>query len=86
MKFLQTILIILLLYFAFRIIFRLAAPYVMRYVARKAGERFQQMGRDFANSGKSPKEPGKTTVESASQKKRQSNKTVGEYIDYEEIE
>ena len=49
MKLIQTILIILLIFFGLRILFRLAAPYLMRYIAKKAGERFQNMAGGFNN-------------------------------------
>ncbi|HCQ77257.1 MAG TPA: DUF4834 domain-containing protein, partial [Leeuwenhoekiella sp.] len=43
MKFIQTLLIILLIFFGLRILFRFLSPYIMRYLAKKVGERFQNM-------------------------------------------
>ena len=86
MKFLQTILIILLVFFALRILFRLAAPYIMRYIAKKAGERFQNMAAGFQERQNAPQREGETVIDKKPRQQTQSNKNVGEYIDYEEID
>ncbi|MDP5045143.1 MAG: DUF4834 family protein [Leeuwenhoekiella sp.] len=86
MKLLQTILIILLIFFGLRILFRLAAPYLMRYIAKKAGERFQNMAGGFKNQNTQTKPEGEIVIEKMPNHDRTSNKKVGEYIDYEEIE
>ncbi|MEH6408719.1 MAG: DUF4834 family protein [Leeuwenhoekiella sp.] len=86
MEFLKTILIILLVIFGVRIIFRFAAPYVMRYVARKAGERFANMAHDFKNTNTQRPAEGQTTIIKGPANEHTSNKKVGEYIDYEEID
>ncbi len=86
MKLIQTILIILLIFFGLRILFRLAAPYLMRYIAKKAGERFQNMAGGFKNQNAQKKPDGEVVIENVPHKERSSNKKVGEYIDYEEIE
>ncbi|WP_416442686.1 DUF4834 family protein [Leeuwenhoekiella sp. A16] len=87
MEFLRTILIILLVIFGIRIIFRFAAPYVMRFLAKKAGERFQKMAQDFSTNTRTQTEPeGQTTIHKVPNRHEQSNKKVGEYIDYEEID
>ena len=86
MEFLKTILIILLVFFGLRILIRFAKPYILRYVAKKAGARFEQMTQEFKNRNQ-PREPeGKTTIHRAPNSHKTSNKKVGEYIDYEEID
>ncbi len=86
MKFLQTILIILLIFFALRIIFRLAAPYLMKYVAKKAGERFEHMARGYQTRQNPQQREGETVIDKVPQREQNANKKVGEYIDYEEID
>ncbi|WP_442845792.1 DUF4834 family protein [Leeuwenhoekiella sp. H156] len=86
MKFLQTILIILLIFFALRIIMRLAAPYIMRYIAKKAGERFQNMAGGFQGRQNPPQREGETVIDKVPRQDTHTNKNVGEYIDYEEID
>ncbi|RXG32465.1 protein of unknown function [Leeuwenhoekiella marinoflava DSM 3653] len=86
MKFIQTLLIILLIFFGLRILFRLLAPYIMRYIAKKAGERFQNMAQGYSSRNQSPKQEGETVIEDVPRREQTSNKNVGEYIDYEEID
>lgn len=77
-SFLKTLAIILLVYFALRFLLKLATPYLMRFVAKKAEEKMGQVFKGFSaetqNSTKEPEVPQK------------SSKVVGEYIDFEEIE
>ncbi len=51
-SFLQTIVIILLAYYGLKIIFKFSKPYLIKYIAKKANERFgQAFGSDpFNNS------------------------------------
>lgn len=86
MEFLQTILIILLIFFALRIIIRFSAPYIMNYLAKKAGERFENMARGFQNNQNAPQREGETVIDKVPNRDSNSNKKVGEYIDYEEID
>lgn len=83
--FIRTILIILLVYYGLKILTRLFAPYAMRYMSRKMQERFgghfeQQQPR--ANQAKE----GETLIDKMPERRPSSNKKVGEYIDYEEID
>jgi len=86
MKFIQTLLIILLIFFGLRILFRLLAPYLMRYIAKKAGERFQNMAQGYSTQNQTPKREGETVIDEVPRREQTSNKNVGEYIDYEEID
>lgn len=86
MAFIKTVLIILLVFFGLRVILRLAMPYVMRYIAKKAGQRFEDMARDFKNQRSQPQSEGETSIHRAPRHEKTTNKKVGEYIDYEEID
>ena len=46
-SFLQTILIILLVYYGLKIIFKFLKPYLIKYIAKKASDRF---GQSFGNN------------------------------------
>jgi len=85
-SFLETILTILLVYYALKIIFKFSKPYLMKYVAKKAKERFGQgFGNEpFSNSQK--EEEGKVTIDTSKANTKTSKPTVGEYVDFEEIE
>ena len=86
MAFLKTILIILLVYFALRFTWKLAKPYLMRYIAKKMGERFQQSFGGNPFEAASRKKEGEVTIENTLSNQKASSKKVGEYVDFEEVE
>lgn len=86
MALLRILLIFLLVFFGLRILFRFLKPYILRYVAKKANEKFGQMADRYKTRSASQEPEGKTTIVEEPQKHPQSKKTVGEYIDYEEID
>lgn len=85
--FLRTILIILLVYYGVKILMRLFAPYFVRYMSKKMQDRFggqSQQQRQEPDSNR-PKD-GETVIDKVPQQRQTSDKKVGEYIDYEEID
>ena len=86
MTFLKTILIVLLVYFGLKFLLKWAYPYMMRYVAKKAGKQFEKMFQQAANPNGPPSEAGKTTIDRNPVGQKKSKTTVGEYVDYEEVE
>jgi len=56
MQLLRTILIILLVWYGMKILSRLFAPLLMRFVAKKAEERFGQQFGGFQNQGQQRQE------------------------------
>ncbi len=83
--FLKTILIILLVYFGLKFLIRLATPYLMRYISKKAGQQFEKFFGDF-QPGEPRQKEGKITIDKMPSKESPSGKKVGEYIDYEEVD
>lgn len=83
----RTILIIALIYFGFKILARLLAPFLLKFVAKKAEERFgNQFGGSYQKKQQGPvKKEGEVTIDKIPNIKT-SNKDVGDYVDYEEIE
>jgi len=83
----RTILIIFLVYFGFKILARLFAPVLFKYVTKKAEKKFgQQFGNYQANQPKEkPVKEGETVIDKVPNTKT-SNKDVGEYVDFEEID
>ena len=82
--FLRIILIILLIYYGLKILSRIFAPYLVKYVAKKAEQRFGgQFGQQ--QSKQEQQKEGEVTIDKAP-KTETSNKKVGEYVDYEEID
>ncbi|SFF62647.1 hypothetical protein SAMN04488033_10281 [Salegentibacter agarivorans] len=82
---LQTILIILLVYFAFKMLIKWFGPLILKYFLRKMGKRFEEQFRQQQGPASQKKE-GKVSIDKKPKGKRNSNKNVGEYIDYEEID
>lgn len=85
--FLKTLLIILLVYFGLKIVFRFLAPFIMRYIAKKAGQKMEQAfksqyGFEHSNDRTSSNSNGHQKLK----KNPVSKKPVGEYVDYEEID
>ena len=90
MGLLRTVLIILLVYFGFKILARLFAPLLLRFVAKKAEQKFGQQFGGFQNQA-NPKQQqkqkeGETVIDKIPNQNKQSNTKVGEYVDYEEID
>lgn len=83
----RTILIIALIYFGFKILARLFAPFLIKFVAKKAEQRFgNQFGGQYRNQQKeSVKKEGEVTIDKMPNIKT-SNKDVGDYVDYEEVD
>ncbi|WP_242204617.1 DUF4834 family protein [Aestuariivivens insulae] len=83
----RMILIILLIYFGIKIISRLLSPFLIKYVSKKAEQRFgEQFGQFQRNAQQEkPKKEGEVTIDKMPNTKT-SNKDVGDYVDYEEID
>lgn len=82
---LRTILIILLVYYGVKILMRLFAPYFVRYMSKKMQERFGGQIQQPQPDKNRPRD-GETIIDIMPEQRRSSDKKVGEYIDYEEID
>jgi len=83
--FVRTILIILLIWYGVKILTRLFAPYLMRYVAKKAEQKFGQQFNTQQRPQPKQKE-GEISIDKMPKHNTSGNKNVGEYVDYEEID
>ena len=87
MGFLRTLLIILIVYHSFRFLARIFAPLLLKKVVgnmqAKAKKQNQQKNQQTENS--STKE-GETIIDKNPNSKTQGNNSVGEYVDFEEID
>ena len=84
MGLLKTIFFILIFYYAFKFLARLFAPFLMKKAAetiqKKAAEQFRNQ------QTKSGVKEGETVIDKKPNNNQQTSKTVGEYVDYEEID
>ncbi len=87
MGFLRTILILLLIYYGFKILARFFGPFIVKYMSNKMQERFGQQFQQQQqnNTANQPKE-GETVIDKMPHQQKTSDNKVGEYIDYEEID
>jgi hypothetical protein len=87
MAFLKTILIILLVYYLFKILARWFAPKILSFAAKKAEKYFQEKFGTYQGEGPGDEEIlGNRNAHSSSSNKKNTSEKVGEYIDFEEIE
>ncbi|MDR5590407.1 DUF4834 family protein [Christiangramia sediminicola] len=84
---LKTVLIVLLVYFGLKILFRYFGPLILKYFMRKMGRKFeQQFNQQFGGAQPNQQKKGKVSIDKKPKASKGSNKNVGEYIDYEEID
>ena len=83
----RTILIIMSIYFGIKILARLFTPFLMKFVAKKAEQRFGDQFGQFqkARPQEKRKKEGEIIIDKIPNTKT-SNKDVGDYVDYEEID
>jgi hypothetical protein len=78
--FVRTILIIIGIYYAFKILARFLMPILLRKMVQKAEQNFKQQT-NYQNQRNNQTQSNSTTFDKPKPKKQ-----VGEYIDYEEVE
>ena len=92
MGFIKTLLIILFFYYGFKVLVRLLAPFLMRYAAKKIQDKFKdQMGQhmrdsDFGQQDNLKKEGEVHVRAKKSPQDKINSDSVGDYVDFEEIE
>jgi len=84
---LKTVLIVLLVYFGLKILFKFFGPLILKYFMKKMGRKFEkQFNQQFGGAQPSQEKKGKVSIDKKPKGGKGSNKNVGEYIDYEEID
>jgi hypothetical protein len=83
---LKTILFLILVYYAAKLLLKWLAPRLFNYAMKKTQERFGQDFGQYQHYTNEPTEEGKTTVFKGTSKGSKPSKKVGEYIDFEEID
>ena len=83
---LKTLLIIMLVYLGFKTLARLFAPLLLKFVAKKAEERFGGNFQSAQQQQTKRSREGETVIDKVPQQPKSSNKDVGEYIDFEEVD
>ena len=90
MVFFKTILVILLIYYGLKILAKMFAPKIFGYAAKKTEEHFREKFGEFAQQRVDEERIGDVIIKKKSSKKNtsksDSSNTVGDYIDFEEID
>ena len=84
---LRTIGIIVVVWYALRIIFRYVGPWLMKKGVQKMQQKAEDKMRDqFGQRHRSSQEEGKVTVEKPRDSSSRSGADDGEYVEFEEVE
>lgn len=83
--FVRTILIILLVYYGLKILSRIFAPILVKYMSKKMQQKFEGQFGQQPRQEQRHKE-GETVIDKIPNSSKTSDKKVGEYIDYEELD
>ena len=86
MGFLKVLLIVLLVYYLFRLLARLFAPKLFAYAAKKTEERFREQFEEFQSFQQEERPVGDVTIDKKPTRNTKPSNDVGEYIDFEELE
>jgi hypothetical protein len=87
MAFLKTILVILLFYYLFKMVVKMFAPKIFNYAAKKTEAHFKEKFGEFTQQNETKQERvGDVIIEQKPTKKTNTSETIGDYIDFEEID
>ncbi|WP_299172847.1 DUF4834 family protein [uncultured Allomuricauda sp.] len=86
MVLLQTILVLILVYYAFKLLAKWLAPKLFNYAVKKTQQRFGDAFGGYQDFGQDTNNEGETNISKKPFKKSNPSKKVGEYIDFEEID
>ncbi|MEN8789403.1 MAG: DUF4834 domain-containing protein [Flavobacteriaceae bacterium] len=87
MGILKTILIILVVYYLFRLLAKWFAPKLFVYAAKKTEKHFREQFGEFQSYGHEEDNPvGNVSIDKKPPNSNRSSSEVGEYIDFEELE
>ena len=87
-SFLRTLVIIVVIYYAFKFAMRYLFPLFVYKMAKKVERNFQQQQQDFYQQNRTTQEEPNYTNQTDTGKDKfpRSTKVVGEYIDFEEVD
>lgn len=85
MNFIRTILIILAIYYALKIIGRYIFPIFMKKMMQNVEKKFSEQQGRTTSQNQNVKE-GETIIDRTPNTRSKSNNDVGEYVDYEEVD
>ena len=84
--FIRTLLIIFLMYYGLKLIGKIVFPMVFKRFVGKFEERVKNQQQRQNPSERSNQKVGETIIDKKAGATKESNNSVGEYVDYEDIE
>lgn len=84
--FIRTLLIIFLVYYGLKLIGKIVFPMVFKRFVGKFEERVKNQQEQRNSNQKPDQKVGETTIDKKVGSDKESNNSVGEYVDYEDIE
>jgi uncharacterized protein involved in cysteine biosynthesis len=85
MGLLRTIAIIIVVYYAFKFIGKYIMPLFLRRVVTNVEKKMREQQQQYENENENVGNVGETVIAKKPQTTKQSNNTVGDYVDYEEV-
>jgi len=82
----KMILYILAFYYISKFLMKLFGPYLLKKAVNKVQKKAEQQFKNQQQQQQNDVETGKTVVDKKPQNIQQSNNSVGEYVDFEEID
>lgn len=86
MTFLKVLFFILLFYYLLRLLGRWFAPKLFQYAVKKTEERFQQQYSQYQGQHEHEEPVGDVSISKKPRNRKKNQESLGEYIDYEEID
>jgi hypothetical protein len=86
MGLLKTLFILLLIYYGLKFLTKLFAPFLMKKVVNKMQQKAEQYKNQQQGFSKPNVKEGETIIDKAPNKTKQSKDSVGDYVDFEEID
>lgn len=84
MGLLKTLFILLIFYYGFKFLARLFAPFLIKKMANNMQQNAQRTA--SKSQPKSSVKEGETVIDKAPKNHQESKNSVGEYVDYEEVD
>ena len=81
----RTIAILVIIYYVFKFFSRYIAPIFLRKVMKNVEKKMKEQQQQHQQPNDSNAKVGETVIEKKPTTTKQSNKDVGDYVDYEEI-
>ena len=85
MGLLRTIAILVIIYYVFKFFSRFIAPIFLKKVMKNVEKKMRDQQQQHQQSSDSNAKVGETVIEKKPTNTKQSNKDVGDYVDYEDV-